>query len=192
MAGWFDPDTWKSFADSLSLWQKIAGSIVAMGGLLGTLLGWFARPLRSFASKFRRAKPTAPSTAPVAERPLRFVTNDDESRWSLATRGEEQGAMLYGRWHVTNVSKRNIVILKARIEGHETEFSHVMTQAPNRNVFSFTNPILAGRMSEVSADFAFFPSIGSGRDAIVADVIFTDNYGEAHRVNSVRFRRVGP
>jgi hypothetical protein len=100
--------------------------------------------------------------------------------------------MLHGKWHVTNISNHNFMILKARIQGYEPEFSHVWTRAPDRNVFGLRDPILAKRLSEVSADFAFFPSIGTARDPIIADVIFADNYGDDHRVPSVRFRRVGP
>jgi len=90
-----------------------------------------------------------------------------------------------------NTSDYNCMVLKGRIEGFETDYSHVFTQAPDENVFG-KYPILAGRMADLSADFVFFPGIGSGRDPIVADVIFTDNYGDEYRVRSVRFRHIGP
>jgi hypothetical protein len=172
---WFNPDTWKPAADLVSARRTIAG---AGGAML--------RPLRWATSKFRR------NTEATDRRPLRFVTNDSQSGWSVATLGERLGTHVHGKWHVTNVSDRNVVILKARIEGHETEFFHVFTQAPDQNVFGFEYPILAKHMSEVSADFTFFPSIGSNRNALIADVVFTDNYAEEHRIRSVQFRRIGP
>jgi len=78
------------------------------------------------------------------------------------------------------------------MEGHETAFSHVFTRAPDQNVFGSRNPIVANRMSEITADFSFFPGIGFDRDPLITDVIFTDNYAEEHRVQSVRFQRIGP
>ena len=42
--------------------------------------------------------------------------------------------------------------------------------------------------SEVVVDFTFFPPMGRGREPIVASVIFTDNYGDEHLLQSVRFR----
>jgi hypothetical protein len=119
------------------------------------------------------------------------VTNDSQSGWNVATLGGQQGTHVHGKWHVTNLSDRNVVILKAQMEGYEATFSYVSTRAPGGDVFGRDNPILAHRMSEISADFTFFPGIGSDRDPLVADVIFTDNYAE-HRVRSVRFQRVGP
>jgi len=71
------------------------------------------------------------------------------------------------------------------------QFGNVFTRAPDREVFG-SFPILAHRMSEVTADFPFFPSICSGRDPFVADVIFIDNFEVEHRVSSVRFAYVGP
>jgi hypothetical protein len=54
------------------------------------------------------------------------------------------------------------------------------------------NPILAETMSEVTADFMFFPAICRGREPFVCDVIFTDKYEEEHEVRSVRFSYRGP
>jgi hypothetical protein len=74
---WFDPDT---FADSLGLWQKIAVSVVAIGGAIGAIWSWGAGFSRWLASKFRRAKPAAPSVKPTIDRPLRFVVDELKSR----------------------------------------------------------------------------------------------------------------
>jgi hypothetical protein len=46
-------------------------------------------------------------------------------------------------------------------------------------------------MSEVSADFTFFPPIGQGDEPIIADVIFSDNFANEHRVRT-QFTYLGP
>jgi len=53
-------------------------------------------------------------------------------------------------------------------------------------------PIPAHQMATVSVSFMYFPPIGVGREPIVADVIFTDNYEDEHRVKSAKFKFVGP
>src|SRR5260370_38171236 len=77
----------------------------------------------------------------------------------------------HGHCHVTRV---------ARIEGHETEISHVFTRAPDENVFGFENPLPADHMPEVSADFVFFPSIARDQEPSIADVISLDTSHDAH------------
>jgi hypothetical protein len=129
--------------------------------------------------------------ANVRQRPLRFVTDDHNTTWSPAKLGNQQGSHLHGYWRVTNLSERDVFILKARIEGHDTEFGHVATQAPDRQSFG-SFPILPNWPSELIADLPFFASICSGRKPFVADVIFTDNFEAEHRVPAVRFAYRGP
>jgi hypothetical protein len=142
--------------------------------------------------KIRRAKAAAPAATAVARRPMRFVTDEHQSGWSVAISGDQQGTHVHGRWHVTNLSDQNVTILKARIEGHEAAFSRVFTRAPDHSVFGSKNPILANRTSDIIADFTFFPGIGADRNPLITDVIFADDYAEEHRVQSVRFLRIGP
>jgi hypothetical protein len=120
------------------------------------------------------------------QRPLRFVTDDHDTTWSPA----ELGCHLHGRWRVTNLFEREVFILKARIEGYETAFGHVATQAPDGLFGPYS--ILPNQMSEIIADFPFFPTILSGPNPFVADVIFTDNLEVEHRVSAVRFAYRGP
>jgi hypothetical protein len=84
------------------------------------------------------------------------------------------------------------MILKARLGEHATRFVNVSTHHPedDREIFG-KFPVPSYQMSEVSADFTFFPPIGQGHEPIVSDVIFTDNFGDEHRVRT-RFSYIGP
>lgn len=70
-------------------------------------------------------------------------------------------------------------------------------------VAAFIGPGSSGICSSAAADeatnihtvmieLAFKPAIHSAGEDLISDVIFTDNYGDEHRLPSVRFRRRGP
>jgi hypothetical protein len=113
------------------------------------------------------------------------VQNDLNCRWSVARLNEQPGTHVHGRWHVTNSSEGDVMILKARLGKYATRFAQVSTRHPDDERDIFGNyPVLSHRMSEVSVDLSFFPPIGREHEPIVSDVIFTDNFGDEHRVRS--------
>jgi hypothetical protein len=123
---------------------------------------------------------------------LSFVSNDRHCHWSGAKLNDQSGTFVNGRWHVTNSSESDVMILKARLGEYETRFAQVSTRHPDDERPIFGNyPIQSHRMSEVSADFTFFPPIGRAPKRIISDVIFTDNFGNEHRVRT-RFSYIGP
>ena len=111
---------------------------------------------------------------------LSFVSNDLHCYWSGAKLNDQSGTFVNGRWHVTNSSESDVMILKARLGEYEARFAQ-----------THPRPIQSGRTLEVSADFTFFPPIGRAPKRIISDVIFTDNFGNEHRVRT-RFSYIGP
>jgi len=57
-------------------------------------------------------------------------------------------------------------------------------------MFGSKYEIPSGAISELTADFIFVPPIARLARALVADLIFTDNYGDEHRVRST-FHPIG-
>jgi hypothetical protein len=107
-------------------------------------------PFRWLASKIRSKK----EAQPPAEAPLYFSTDDRASFWSSAKRGESSGTQVVGHWHVTNVSNRDFVLLKVRLEGYEATHSHVLTKGPEEAgtaTYTSRNPCAARYMSRVLA-----------------------------------------
>jgi predicted permease len=206
---WFDPETWKVPAALAEHWQKIAVAIVAIVGALGTVLRWGLAPIRWLAAKFRATQAREPSPhnggalrlswelrVPI-ERPLRFVLNDEQSFWGQARIGDQPGTQVSGRWDVTNVCDRDVVILGARLANHLAQTTVVFTKSPvadrfARHTFGSGNPIPANRMSEIMITLFFSPPICDGYDPLTADVIFTDNYEGQHVVRQARFRPIKP
>jgi hypothetical protein len=95
---------------------------------------------------------------------LTFVPNDLRCHWGGARHKDQSGTFVKGRWHVTNSSESDVMILKARLGKYETRFVNVSTRHPEDERLIFGDyPIQSHRMSEVSADFTFFPAIGRVR-----------------------------
>jgi hypothetical protein len=51
---------------------------------------------------------------------------------------------------------------------------------------------LPARRMAVMIELTFMPAIHVPGKDLIADVIFTDNYGDEHKLPSVRFRRMRP
>jgi hypothetical protein len=167
----------------ISYWNELVRGVLVVIGLLIAVLPWDFQLLQRAWSKT-----TGTRFHPKREPPsLRFEQDERQSSWSATRFGSSAATHLHGHWFVTNTSNRNLRLLKARVHKHGVNFTNVFTQHPDRNVFG-RYPIQPHALSEVVVDFTFFPPMGRGRDPIVASVIFTDNYGDEHLLQSVRFR----
>jgi hypothetical protein len=113
------------------------------------------------------------------------------TRWSPVRGNEQSGTFIAGIWNVTNSSESDVVILKARLSKYQTQFVQISTYDPSVEGFGASYPIHSNQMSEVSADFTFFPSIGRAPKPIISDVIFTDNFRNEHRART-QFSYIGP
>jgi hypothetical protein len=182
MLDWTNPDTWKAPAALIEHWQQIAGGSVVILGAGGTLLKWGFRPFRWAWSKI----PSRKSQLVTVERPLRFVQNEHQSFWGPAGSAARPGTQVAGRWHVTNTSDRNVVLLRVRLDGYSCE-GHVHTFGFRDRAYSSITPIPAESMALMTVNFMCYPPIISGIGPLVVELIFTDNYEHEHRVPS-RFR----
>src|SRR5262245_46765052 len=125
----------------VSSWQTMATGVPFFAGLLGAFLKWSFAPFRWLASKIRSRKRTperAPDSRPPTEAPLRFVTDDRASSWGPAKKGELPGTAVAGHWTVTNVSNRDFVLLRARLEGYQANQSYVSTKGFDTEAMGLT------------------------------------------------------
>jgi hypothetical protein len=175
---WFDLDT-------LTHWGAILAAMVAIGTPIGAIL-WWSKSLLRWLRTDTKSKVEQKGIS------LSFVQNDLHCRWQVARLNDEPGTLVHGRWHVTNSSEGNVMILKARLGKRVPRFAQVLTCHPDRrDHFRSDYPILSRRMSEVSVDLQFYPPIGRGHEPIISEVIFTDNYENEHRVRA-QFSYIGP
>jgi hypothetical protein len=159
---WIDPNTWKSLTELIGDWKTILVSITAIGGSIGIIFGWFLKPLRWFQARTK-------SKAEQKGISLSFVPNDLRCHWGEAKLNDQSGIYLKGRWHVTNSSESDVMILKARLGKYASRFAWVATRHPEDERPIFGNyPIRSHGMSEVSADFTFFTPIGRAPKPIIS------------------------
>ncbi len=180
--GWPDLNSLNTFAAYVGDWKTILAGIVVILTSVGTLLKYGLAPFRWIWVKVKSAR--TPKDA-VPKNALRFVQTEQESFWGPAGFGKEIGTQVRGHWHVTNLTKDwNFVLLKVKIRGHDHRHAHVFTSGYRDRTYSAFTPIVAGKMAQVHADFMFCPQIATGTEMLLADVIFTDNYGREYRVPS--------
>jgi hypothetical protein len=124
---------------------------------------------------------------------LRFVSDDAATFWGIATLGAEKVMSLHGTFHVTNLAQLNVTLIKFRLRHFETEH-HMLSTAATAKTFAISphNLIPAGRIGQVEIHCIIKPLVREARQPLVAEVIFTDNLGDEHRVRSVRFSYRGP
>jgi hypothetical protein len=173
----------RASAALISYWNELVRGVLVVIEFLIAVLPWGFQLMQRAWSKTTGAR-FHPKREPPS---LRFEQDERQSSWSATRFGSRAGTHLHGHWFVTNTSNRNLRLLKARVHKHGADFTNVFTQHPDRNVFG-RYPIQAHALSEVVMDFTFFSPMGRGREPIVASVIFTDNYGDEHLLQSVRFR----
>jgi hypothetical protein len=109
-----------------------------------TIANIFLKPLRWLRS---RTKGKVPQKGIL----LSFVQNDLYCHWGRGGRlNDHSGTTVHGRWHVTNNSEDNVMILKARLGYHAARFVQVLTRdsKAEREIFG-KYPIPSQQTSEV-------------------------------------------
>ena len=187
---WLDPDTWKKPAEILGYWQTIGAAATAFLAMLGGV----TKRGRDLACQI--AKPVRRLFGASRERAdLRFVADDEATFWSVVTLGAggERQMALHGTFHVTNLAELNVSLIKFRFRRFDTERHMLFTAATAKGAkISPNNVIPAGRIGQVEIHCIIKPLAHKARKPFVADVIFTDNLDDEHRVRSVRFNYRGP
>lgn len=181
MFDWSNPDSWKPAVELVKEWQTLSGFLILV---MGTVAGWATGFFRWVASKFHRTKPAAPA----AERPLRFVADDYRTTHGPIGADETTGTHVEGIFDVTNVSDRKFVLLKVRLSNHTAFRPGLVGVRVPEGGYETKRALRTHQMSTAMIDLVFMPAIHRAGEDLIADVIFTDNYGDEHRLPSVRFR----
>ena len=167
--------------NTLTHWGAILTAIVAIGTPIVAILGWFKPLLRWWRSRFEKKL-------------LSFAQNDVFCFWGLGKINDQSVTLVTGRWRVTNNSDRDVKITNVRLSKYVHQSARFGMRNPEdeRNILVYGNfPIAPHQTLEVEVVLTFFPSIGRAPEPIISDVIFTDNYGNEHRVRT-QFPYVGP
>jgi hypothetical protein len=119
---------------------------------------------------------------------LRFVPDDHATYSSVGTfiKEHEHAMSFWGEFNVTNVTSQNVFLLKFRFHGLNTG-RHMLLgdSADDAGVPIFRRHICTVKIHCLLRSLR-------AREPFIVDIIFTDNFGDEHRVRSVRFDFRGP
>jgi hypothetical protein len=174
---WLNPETWKAPAEVISDWRTIAS--VGLG--LVTVVSAATKRGRDFFGQALAAVRGRVRSRQHAD--LRFVADDRETFWSIV-KESEQVMSFHGTFHVTNVTDIDVCLLKFRFRNLNTQ-NHLLIGSPTDDDDATRYPcLIPGRYMSKVEIFCILRSLGA-RKPFVAEVIFTDNFGDDHRC--VRF-----
>ncbi|HEX7251980.1 MAG TPA: hypothetical protein VF376_03790 [Thermoanaerobaculia bacterium] len=158
--------------------------VAAIGSVAAALITAFTpagrralRKLWHFITRYR---------ARVPRGTIRITPQEGLQRWSEARVGGSRATSLDGRWRVTNVlPDREVLIVGARIAGHDAQHTYINTQHPERDIYSPEYLIPPLTVSKVMTDFYFVPPITRpGRD-FKASLILIDQFGNEHKLKAI-------
>ena len=167
--------------NTLTHWGAILTAIVAIGTPIVAILGWF-KPL----VRWLRTLKAQPKPVPISSVPISFVPDDLHCHWAKGRLNDQPTTTVRGRWYVTNTSDSDVMILKARLGKHTARVPDVMTahQLDDEGQIFGKYPVRSNQMTQIMAVLEFSPAIHRERKPIIADVIFTDNFANEHRVRT--------
>ena len=91
-----------------------------------TWFGYLRTGYKTSVTAFKTRRLIWKQVQVTVEQPLHFVLEENLSYWTIG--GVGLGTRICCQWHVTNSTHREIVILKARISGHDARHSEVLTE----------------------------------------------------------------
>jgi hypothetical protein len=174
-------------------WKDLIGSwrTIVRGGTSG------AEPstIKAEAEPASSVRATVRDRSPSGDRvDLSFVTDDDETFWSVSVIGSERLMSLHGTWRVTNAGEATASLVKFRFPDFDAEHPMVWTAATvdGRKTVSANNMLPGGTTTTVQGHCFLRCPDSESTQAFVADVVFTDSLGGEHPIRAVRFAHLGP
>ena len=156
----------------------IAAIVTILGGVFAAFK-WGRHLFIKIWHFVTRYKPKVPRES------IRVLPQIRGCRWSNGSVSGKPAMQVIGRWHVTNITGDNVLLLGAKIKKPKTE-GHALTRHPRESIFG-SYPILPGETTEVCSDFWIIPPMREEGEDFRTTVILTDQYGNEHKIKNVIF-----
>lgn len=166
---------------------QLIGAIAAVVTILGGIFAavkWgrsFLLRLLHFVTRF---KPKVPRET------IRVLPQIHGCFWGNGSVSGKPAMQVVGKWHVTNITGDNVLLLGVKTLKPRTE-GHVLTRHPRENIFG-SYPILPGETTEVSSDFWIVPPMRKEGEDLRTSVVLIDQYGNEHKIKNVVFKGPKP
>ena len=166
---------------------QLIGAIAAIVTILGGIFAavkWgksFLLKLLHFVTRF---KPKVPRET------IRVLPQIQGCWWGNGSVSGKPAMQVVGKWHVTNITGDNVLLLGVKTLKPRTE-GHVFTRHPRENIYG-SYPILPGETTEVSSDFWIVPPMRKEGEDLKTTVVLIDQYGNEHKIKNVVFKGPKP
>src|SRR5713226_9342507 len=162
----------------------ILAALITLAGAIAAILKWGQGLLRTFWHWITRFRTKIPRET------IRIVPRYRGLMWYMGSINRQPAMQVEGKWAVTNITDRDVILVKAYVDRKRTE-GHVLVKHPHENVFG-GYPILPGTTTDVSTGFWIQPPIcKEGRD-FRTTVILVDQFGNEHSVKNAVFKAPPP
>jgi hypothetical protein len=121
----------------------------------------------------------------VPRKTVRVIPQYYDIWWALGSVKGEPSMQLACRCYITNISAVDVRICEVSLRKPKT-IGRIFVRHPQQDVYG-RYPIPPGCTTEASADFWIRPPICEEDEPLVADIDFTDQFGNRHRVRNVKF-----
>ena len=124
----------------------------------------------------------------VPRRTLRLVPEDRANTWSMGSVNKRPAMQIDCHVFITNVCRADVLLCRVGLRKPSVA-GEVLVRHPGKEVYG-DYPILSGATTKVAAYFWIEPPVCQPDDPFVADVDFTDQFGNAHRLRKLTFRPI--
>lgn len=121
----------------------------------------------------------------VPRKTIRLIPRRHHSWWYLGSSKGKPAMQVVCDWYITNVSDVDVLICEVSLRKPETT-GNIFVRHPEQDIYG-RYPIPPGSTTEARADFWIRPPICEEDEPLVADIDFTDQFGNCHRVRKVKF-----
>ncbi len=121
----------------------------------------------------------------VPRKTVRVIPRHHRNWWHLGSLKGKPAMQVVCHWYITNVSDVDVLICEVSLRKPKT-IGHIFVRHPRQDVYG-RYPIPPGCTTKASADFWIRPPICEEDEPLVADIDFTDQFGNCHRVRKVKF-----
>lgn len=176
---------------------ELASNIIKVVLGLGTILGVMWALGGNFFAKLKSVflqKRKSDLEIEMPKRSVILIQSPQESWWHMGKRKDLPIMQIVTHWHATNITKRHVRLLSARLlkPKLKDKGSHasVIVRHPDSNIYG-DYPIRPG--ATVPCNVSFYVGPPTCKPGEPLSVVFEvlDQYGNAHRIEEIELRNTG-
>lgn len=162
------------------------GIVVGLLTIIGTILGGFAKTWRWVSSLIQPKPSVGVNDVPTRTIILIPVTTPNAFWWHMGSASGQSVMQIVGDLKVTNISKRGIVVMGARLRKPKAT-GNAFVSTHDSQMYSSENVIPVDAIADLRFDFYVQPPVCEEGNVFKADIAIVDQFGNEHWLKGVEF-----